>query len=484
MNADPSTDGHSYPDEDVLTFRQIAERIWSGRWLILLVPAFAIAAAVIYVMLSAVQVNSPVIYHVDLRNIENGRYPNGTEFSPSDLLLPEVRSELRRRFDLQGSPLLTEVITVTYGSPRSHALVRSFQERLANRNLTSAEIEDLNRQYQERIEPFVRASLTIEVNYRLLGVDAETGAAIARALPEIWTEVITTNYRVHADTGLGELSISRSDEDLRSTASVLIAHSRLQTIRRGLETIAQDNRLRSVMNSEGQTAEDLLQDLRNFQTIYFNTLAAITFGSDEPMANLYLAEIDFDIEEMRRQAAAYDRTLEEVRGVQRAPTGPEAAGQFPVAQVTDRELVQLSEGALSQILRISEQASFVEFMQERLLERQELMFRISAKERQRAMAAAESVSVRETASLRASAASILSDITRQYVDLLHRTRELLVERGGAFYETASGPMVTGETLFDRQRILMVTIAGFAGLVLALLLALLWPSIRGVRHRRA
>jgi hypothetical protein len=126
-----------YSEEREFTFTDLIMRLWQGRVLIVLLPLFAMGLAAAYVGFSATQTNNPIVYFINLKSIENQRYPNGTEFSPRNLVIPEVLSVVRNRFDLPSQSALREALTVTYDSPIAPGLAhRPRSTREAHRPAT------------------------------------------------------------------------------------------------------------------------------------------------------------------------------------------------------------------------------------------------------------------------------------------------------------------------------------------------------------
>ena len=79
---------HSNPDEiDLWT---ILQKLWVRRGLLIIVPLMFSFLAVIWLLVTAVKTSTPTVYYVELQGIEKSRYPNGTVFSPQDMLIPDV----------------------------------------------------------------------------------------------------------------------------------------------------------------------------------------------------------------------------------------------------------------------------------------------------------------------------------------------------------------------------------------------------------
>ena len=236
-----------------VSFSDIFWRLWARRGVIVLVPVLFAALAAIFVAISSLSKAGYATYLISLRNIENQNYPNGAEFSPRDLVIPEVLSQLRARFDIASDVNLQDAISVTYDSPLAKSIARKYQERLASRNLSQAEIDTINQNHIEELRAVMRSSLRINVDFRALGLDNTTGHALAAELPRLWTSIYTTKYRIFTDSTLVDLAVSRSLEKFDTTGSVITANNRVNAMHKGLQTLINDNRLSMLRTDEGES---------------------------------------------------------------------------------------------------------------------------------------------------------------------------------------------------------------------------------------
>ena len=93
-------------DSVEISLRDLLTKAWRLRGLVVSIFLLALLLAGLWVLKTATSFSNPVSYFVTLRNIENSKFPNGTDFSPQDLLIPQVVSALQQRFDF---PLQTNV---------------------------------------------------------------------------------------------------------------------------------------------------------------------------------------------------------------------------------------------------------------------------------------------------------------------------------------------------------------------------------------
>lgn len=462
-----------------ISISDIVRRLWAWRGLIVFVPLLFAGFAALLVVVASLAQNRQATYLISLRNIENQRYPNGAEFSPRDLLIPEVLAELRSRYDIAPDADLREAISVSYDSPLADGIARNYQQRLSARNLSQAEIESLNQNYLEELRNAMRASLRINVDYRALGLDSATGLALAAELPRLWTSIYTTKYRIFTDKGVADLAVTRTEEDLASTASIITANTRIDAMQRGLATFIDDNRLSMLRIGEGVSAADLLIELRNFQSIWFNPVKVLALRGEDAIANAYLDELRFNVTEKRRQVEAFDATLRGLGDYQRSGQSVQV-GQPPAIQGETTNTIQVGDSVFSGIIELAQRGSFAEFVERTLEERRDLMLELSALEKEREFAAASTKSGDITPEFRAQAAELLKALTVQYSQMLRAAEGQLRSRAGELAEPLLGPRLGGDRLLSSRSILIVGAAGLVGLLLTVIGVLVGEALRRPR----
>lgn len=181
------------------------------------VPLRIARVAALSIALSALGQSRQATYLVSLRNIENQRYPNGSDSSPRNLLIPEVLSEIRRLYEIPNDVNINEAINVAYDSPIADGIAKSYQQRLSARNLTQAEIEALNERYLQELKSAMRSALRISVDYPALGIASEKGMALAADLPRLWTTAAQAYLnRLRLDVGEKKRQVQAFDSTMSS----------------------------------------------------------------------------------------------------------------------------------------------------------------------------------------------------------------------------------------------------------------------------
>lgn len=465
--------------EDGISVADIFWRLWDWRGVIIFLPLLFAAIAALVVVVSSLAQTRQATYLINLRNIENQRYPNGAEFSPRDLVIPEVLAEVRERFDIAPDADLQQAISVVFDSPLSEGIARKYQERLAARNLSAAELDSINQSYLEELRTVMRSSLRISVDYRALGIDSSTGLALAAELPRLWTSIYTTKYRIFTDRRLADLAVTRTLEKLDTTGSVITANARINSMRYGLGTVMNDNRLSILRTDAGLSPADLLIELDNFRSIWFNPVKAWSLRRTDTTATAYLDELRLNIAEKQRQIAAFDVTLAGLSEYQRSGQVIQP-GQMPASPGDQVNGVQVGDSAFTGIVQLAQQASFANFVQRTLDERRDLLIELAGLEKEREFATRAADHIKITPEFLAAAAEMLQELTSQYSQLLQTAEARLRDRAGDLSQPLLGPTLSGDPLMSPRNLAIIFAAALAGGILAIIGVLAMGALRRPR----
>ncbi|MGB3538547.1 MAG: hypothetical protein WBA42_10340 [Mesorhizobium sp.] len=137
MNYQSDTTSTLADEEDhEVSLREILYRLWRQRGTLVTLPLLALCLAAVIVGFKSWSTQNPVVYYVALSNIDKGHYPNGAEFSPQDLLAPDVLAELRQRFKLGPNINPRHYIQVGYDNPLTDSVTRKYHDKLSAKTLT------------------------------------------------------------------------------------------------------------------------------------------------------------------------------------------------------------------------------------------------------------------------------------------------------------------------------------------------------------
>lgn len=463
-------------DSVEISLRDLLTKTWRLRGLVFIIFFLALLLAGLWVLKTAASFRNPVSYFVTLRNIENSKFPNGADFSPQDLLIPQVLGALQSRFDIPTETNVRDFVSVEYGSPMSAALSLKYNNRLAAKGLSQTDIENINDAYKSELQGLMQSGLRIDVNYTGLGVDQSTGAAIAVAIPQIWSDIYSKQFRIFADTRIQRLAVTYSDEELNNPASVITAKTRLDSIDKGLTLLSSDNRLASVTTRGNKSAVDVIADLDHFRDVYFNPIFAESNNGGDHVSAIYVRERTLTVEDWKRRVAGLDRTLAQINEYQNSG---KVAGNWD-ADSTSREVgagqnVQVADSALGKIIELSDKASLADYMKTVLQQRQNIVEKISELQKELDLTQASS-GVEISPEFLQAAAKEFSSLTAEYQELLGTARLRMREAAGELYVPLSPPAVSG-SLFSLRSLLAFPIMMVLGAILSTALVLLWPERR-------
>ncbi len=293
----------------------------------------------------------------------------------------------------------------------------------------------------------------------------------------MWSEIFSTRFRIMGSTLLADATVAVESIDFSSTANVLVADATLSTMSDGLEILARDNRLSFVQTAEGTSPEELLKDIVNFRRTYFDVIKRNYFKAGDPVGTTYVMNLRADAEELARNIEQYDRTLLELREFQRGSTP--SIGQDQPLQAPDTNSLQIGESALSEILSLASRANLSESMRDALQRRESAALRISAIQKEIALAT-QNAEVINIEGFRERAAEEFGNLVETYRDLLSKARVRLRAQIGELYIPAAGPMVL-QSQIPARSVLIIGIAAALGILLGSVFVLLRASTVQRRH---
>jgi len=457
--------------EDEISLTDIALKLWSRRGVLVVVPVLFMAAAAIYVLASMTAVALPTIHYVELRAIEKGQYPSGAIFSPKDLLAPEVIAEVARQVKMDAAAL-RRAINVEYGTPATSGIIAAFEQRLSQKGLSAADIERITADFEETLKRANERGLLITVDHTGLGLPPQSGAAIASLIPSVWSRIFSERYRIFVDKSL-EGATARSElMGLQTTSQVLDAQDQLERVKKGLTTISLDARLSAIVNGSGQNADDLQREVNRFATLFFQPVYSYAFNSADEIARSYIRETEYKIAEIDKQIGNLNNTANDIVRLNnegKAPSPPVTAA----AGKTDS--IQLGQDTLGQIISLANKASLTDYFRKTLEERHQLFVERTKLETRLARTKMQA-DVAGSSDFRKTASVALNKILLSYSNLLKIARERLRGRYSELYMSVGVPSVRGSAMPPKM-LLMLTLAAFAGLFAAALIALLFPGKR-------
>ena len=466
------------------TFREILHRLWLARLWLVVLPLLGIILGLSVISFLSFRAERSVTNFIRLNNIEKANcqtsstsaddqevrleacYPSGSQFSPRDIISPPVLERLRSELALPAGANLESALQANFDSPMAELVLRKYRERLAVRTLTQADINALNLSLAQEMDATVSKSVRIDVRFDRIGIDEAQGHEVAIALPRIWADVFTRQFRTLVSKELTASIPQATPAEFRNTAGIIAIASRLSEIQRGLKAIGDDRRLSLAQDTQGNSSEDLSQKLSIFREIYFGPLFAVHISDKSLVSEVFLKDQNLQIEDLQRQIAGLD---EAVRRVQ-AYGGTNQASPEQGATDAGPAEVQLDAGALSQIVRLAERASVLRYLEELLTKRQHIVVEASAIQRDVGLFQTAPIIPVVDEGMIEHATRGYTDVVDRYNELLHHAKQLAEDRSGELFTTLTSPLIEGR-LIEPQWLFLALGLALLGLFLALVYAI-------------
>jgi len=469
------TQPHPTGHDDEVTLSDVVGKLWAGRGVVVALAALGLCAGLFSALMQVARTSHAMEYYVELSGIEKARYPNGTAFSPQDLLAPAVIDKLRRAA-LPGidSIEIRDAFTVTFANPTTEAILLKFRQRTAGADVTVAELNTIGAQFDEELANSIQQMLRISMDFGTLGLNEGQARNVITALPEFWSEVYTTQFRVLDDTTLQGQSIIE-DAGLDQAIGVIEADRTLTTMRAGLTVLANDNRLALLQTGDGQTPEDLASQLDTFDSVYLSPVISRELASNEAMTSFYINDISLEIERLNESVASLDATVNNITlilgGQARVPANLDQDG----FRGTPNGL-RVSDGAFGDIVELANRASLATYLTSVFERRHDYI-------RERAALEARLRQISESPALSSAfvdaAQERWSSLIGSYNALLTGARQVIRQRSGELHRPAIAPRKIGTTYAEP-----LTLFGAIGLLAGLLVGATASLVRPVRQRPA
>ena len=396
------------------------------------------------------------------------RYPNGTLFSPQDLVNPSVLSPLAEQYDVSSEDL-AEHIDVQFGTPISNGVLAEYKAALAANSKGSAQnLAALNARYEDKLGAAAKRGLKITVDFVGLEISRKQGSEIAASLPQQWNRVYTQQFNTTLPDEISNLRWTDTVFDLSSTLGLQEADIQLRMLKKGTQMLSEDSRLRGLKNDRETSASDLSGYIDDFIAIFFEPLYLGAFETSSSLSRVYERDIRRKIAELDEEIAEVNARLSDIRSFQAgAAARSDAIGSNAGAQ--------LDGSALAAVVNLAEQAALSSYLQESLDMRFALTkTKVELNTKLSRLASGKSDGAisnefRELANTR------YTNIVSNYTDLLITAQNMLENATPSYYAVITQPSNGGGTLIEKRDLLFVALALAFGGMLAIIAALVWPQ---------
>lgn len=481
----------SYDDE--ISISELLMKLWAKRGLIVMLPLVLAGITIVALLASKSLQQSTIDYFIELDGIRlenrannlastgtgdefqssrssriHALYPNGTSFSPQDLVNPSVLKIIASDFDLDSQKLATS-IDVQFGTPISNGVLAEYRAALSENSKSSvSDLAALNRRYEEKLNAAAKRGLKISVNFSKLGIAEKAGQSVAEALPKAWNQVYIEQFNTTMSPEIAGLRWTDITEITNTAVGLQEADTRLREVEKGARLIADDGRLRGLKTAADYSASDLLGSIGDFRRIFFEPVFYAAFEEESSLSRVYEQDYRLQIDALALEIAEIDARLDNLRNYQNR------------AQASDRQSTtpaQLDGSALTTVVALAERAALSSYLQQSLDQRYELV-----KEKSDLATRLARINPRKDGGLgvidddfRQQAFDSYSRIISGYGALLIKAQATLKDQNPAYYSVMTQPKSSGGKLFVKRDLLFIALALAMGGMLAIITALLWPK---------
>ncbi len=458
--------------EDEISIGDVLSKLWHRRGVILAITLLSIGIALTYILLAATTKRTPVTLFVELTSIKDEKYPNGAKFSPLDLKSPDVLSELVKKYKPKDQEKFNEAISINYGSDLMLGTHESYKQQLAQKGLSSADLQKINSDYKTALDEVARRGLEIRFDYQMAALSKEEGKSVTSDIPKLWNDVYIKKYRVLLDPKIPQIPNTKKTIGLDSATDLLEISENINSILTGLKVLTSDNRFSTLKNPDGSTPFEVMKDLEFFKNVQLLPMMGASITKDDPSAQAYAQSIQIEIEALDRNIASLNELIQQVINYQR-----NASNASQDKTQNTGENLQLSDNTLSEILKLSNQAALSDFLKDTLNNKRELAFKRSelVSELDRLTGSKPN---NFTDEFKAKSAKNLASILSRYGTLIDQVRSSASFSSQSFY-TPMGSPESFESKWPDRSLLILALAAIMGLVIASAVALMTPA----KHHR-
>ena len=459
---------NDHTPEDEISIADILSKLWRRRGLILSITLLSSSIGLIYILLGATTKKTPVTLFVELSGIKNDTYPNGAAFSPQDLKSPDVLRALYDKYKPKDQNTFPEHLEVNYGSDLMLGTHENYKQQLAQKGLSAGDIQKINSDYKSALEEIAHRGLEIRFYYQEAGLSLAEGKALINEVPRLWNDTYIKNYRVLLDPKLAEIPGKARSISLDTTTGLLEASQYIKNTIAGLKILIGDNRFAALTNADGHTAFDILKRIEFLREVRFLPLMASSLQRQDIASRGYARNIKLQIEEIDRNLDALNALSQETISFQRSNNATSTNQKS-----SPEGNLQLSDSMLSEILKLSNQASLSDFLKDILTSRRELAFKRSTLQGELDRLTADNNASYDSSYIK-EVSALLSEILNEYQLLVEKAKTTASSNIQSFYTPIGTPESFTSKWPDRS-LLILSLSILVGLFLSAAIALLLPE---------
>lgn len=473
------------PIEDEIDLIDLISNIWKQRGLVAGVALMVLLAVLSFHLYKAsFSAPSRVDYSISVNFLnDKGQYPNGSAFSPRDLISSRVLNAVVSKYNQISVDNLAKALSVDY----SNALLEQSEKKLSSYLIdakTPEEVRISANKVLESMREQTHSVITLRLSLEKSDLSVEEGQAVVVELVDTWA-------LQSIDRGLMNVDITRpaaSYSDSGSSNFIDIFEGMTKYVESLNKSI---NQLEELSGSQslivdGQTLSDIKRNLQTLETVEIDPLRSFAYSNSaalatkQPSIRIRLMSrkrlLSLEHDRLTKLIASYDSNLSQLAQVDKLDASAKQGASN--SQVIGS---QMDQSFLNSLLELGNKLSNVEVREDLFKKRIDAIESILNLEKEIAVLNGSDDAIYKNFD----ASTVLSDairaitpelnlVQKQLSGFIDAYREQSLRSGARLYVADAAPQVRGGGLQIAKKAAL-TIA--LGLVLGLMLGVMVALVR-------
>ena len=346
--------------------------------------AYVIVATAAYLLAPSQRVTT-LAFRLDFSGADRGQYPNGTKFTPTEIISGPVLVKTFEQNDLGRFTTFSDFassVFVLESNPAADALARDYQARLSDTRLSSVDRDRLQREYELKLASLNKNLLAISY-LRKKNVDRIPDTVAKKALNDVlknWVEFATNERHVFVhQVPLLSPDVVAGDppSPVNSVVAALMLRGKIFALLgniREIRGIVPNAEL--ARTKDGLTLGDLAVRLDELVRYGIDPLIGRTVASGlvsrEETIQFLQAQLAYDqrlLEAQRSSAETAQRTLDlyinATPAAQSVTPGPDSGSPRPAGTAKESETImpQVNDTFIDRLIQLSASSADTEYRQ-------------------------------------------------------------------------------------------------------------------------
>ncbi len=477
---------------DEINIADLLSNVYRQRGLIVGVMLIALLAVLVFHAFKAsFSAPSRVDYAISVTFLnDKGLYPNGSVFSPRDIISSRVIDTLAGKHEGVSATKLTQALSADY----SNSLLQQSEEKLANYLMNAKTSEDIRLVANKELESLraqTRSVVTVSINLSEANLSANEAQLLIVELVDTWA-------LQSIDRGLMNEDISRpvAVYSIANESNLLDAFEGMtkyvDSLKTSIEQLEKLPGSQSVIVN-GQTLEDIKRNLLILESTDINPLRSFAYSNSaalaakDPSIRIRLMSrkrlLNLEHDRLTKLIASYDASLKQLAQVDKldVPTKQGATNSQVIGS-------QMDQTFLNSLLELGNKLSNVEVREELFNKRIKTVEQLLDLEKEMAVLSGSDDAIYknfDASEVLASALKILAPelntVQKQLSGFIDAYRDQSLRSGSRLYLADAAPQVRGGGLQIAKKLTLTVALGLVlGLMLGVMIALMRTAMLSSR----